>query len=79
MTYWDAGAPGYRWIDLMTNRLIAGANVTAFPHRVYTYMAMAIYDATIAVWDSKYAYNRPRPSELDPALPTRLPTPRSPS
>ena len=79
VNYWDAGAPGYRWIDVMTNRLMSGANVTAFPHRVYTYLALAIYDTTIAAWDSKYAYNRRRPNELDPTLPTRLPTPRSPS
>ena len=79
VTYWDAGAPAYRWIDLMTNRLIAGASVSAFPHRVYTYMALAIYDATIAAWDSKYAYNRLRPSQVDQTLPTRLPTPQSPS
>src|SRR5436309_14368280 len=38
-----------------------------------------MYDATVAAWDSKYTYNRPRPSELDPTLKTRLPTPRSPS
>jgi membrane-associated phospholipid phosphatase len=79
VTYWDAGSPGYRWIDLMTNRIVRGANITPFPHRVYTYLATAIYDATVAAWDSKYAYNRRRPSEVDPTLPTRLPVPRSPS
>src|SRR5262249_17272777 len=35
--------------------------------------------ATIATWESKYFYNRPRPSEADATLPTALPTPRSPS
>src|ERR1700754_5183037 len=40
---------------------------------------MAMYDATIAAWESKYFYNRPRPSEVDATLPTALPTPRSPS
>ena len=79
ITYWDAGAPAYRWMDLMTNRVIAGSNITAFPHRVYTYLAIAMYDATIAAWDSKYAYNRPRPSQADPTLKTALPTPASPS
>jgi membrane-associated phospholipid phosphatase len=79
VAFWDAGSPGYRWIDLMTNRILAGANITPFPHRVYTYLATAMYDATIAAWDSKYAYNRPRPSEVDPTLKTKLPTPQSPS
>jgi membrane-associated phospholipid phosphatase len=79
VAFWDSGAPGYRWIELMTNRILAGKNITAYPHRVYTYMAMAIYDATIAAWHSKYAYNRPRPRQFDPSLQTRLATPRSPS
>ncbi len=48
-------------------------------HRVYTYLTMAVYDATIAAWESKYFYNRPRPSEVDTTLPTALPTPRSPA
>src|SRR5262249_37151650 len=63
VAYWDAGSPAYRWIDLISNRYLLGLPVTAFPHRVYTYVAMAMYDATIAAWDSKYTYNRPRPSQ----------------
>ena len=38
-----------------------------------------MYDATIATWESKYFYNRRRPSELDHRLPTALPVPNSPS
>jgi hypothetical protein len=34
ITFWDAGAPGYRWIDLINSRLLAGTATTAFPHRV---------------------------------------------
>src|SRR5262245_37291220 len=49
IAFWDAGAPAYRWIDLITARLTAGVPVptTAFPHRVYTYVSLAIHDATI--------------------------------
>jgi membrane-associated phospholipid phosphatase len=79
IAYWDAGAPSYRWIDLVSTRYLAGDPVTAYPHRVYAYVAMAMYDATVAAWDSKYAYNRPRPSQADPTLKTVLPTPASPS
>jgi membrane-associated phospholipid phosphatase len=77
--FWDAGSPAYRWIDLISNRYLAGEAITLYPHRVYAYVAMAIYDATVATWDSKYAYNRPRPSQADPTLKTALPTPQSPS
>jgi membrane-associated phospholipid phosphatase len=79
ITFWDAGAPAYRWIDLINQRILAGTPTTLYSHRVYTYVALAMYDATIAAWESKYFYNRPRPSEVDPDLPTSLPVPNSPS
>src|SRR5258707_15786747 len=40
---------------------------------------VAMYDATVAAWDSKYAWNRKRPTEADPALSPAMETPRSPS
>jgi membrane-associated phospholipid phosphatase len=79
ITFWDAGAPAYRWIDLINARVLAGTPTTAYPHRVYTYVAQAMYDATVATWESKYHYRRPRPSEEERRLPTALPVPDSPS
>ncbi len=79
IAFWDAGAPAYRWIDLISNRYLNGQPITTYPHRVYAYVAMAMYDATVAAWEAKYFYNRPRPSQLDPTLPTALPVPNSPS
>jgi membrane-associated phospholipid phosphatase len=79
IAYWDAGAPQYRWIDLISNRLLAATPTTAYPHRVYTYVAMAMYDATIATWESKYHYGRLRPSAMDQRLPTAVDVPDSPS
>jgi membrane-associated phospholipid phosphatase len=40
---------------------------------------IAIYDATVAAWDAKYAFGRPRPAVADPSLITAIPTPASPS
>jgi membrane-associated phospholipid phosphatase len=77
--YWDAGAPAYRWMDLINSRVLAGTPTTAYPHRVYTYVALAMHDATIATWESKYFYNRQRPSERNHKLPTALSVPNSPS
>jgi len=79
IAFWDAGSPGYRWIDLISQRVLAGTPTTAFPHRVYTYVAMAMYDATIAAWEAKYYYSRARPSELDHKMPTAVDVPNSPS
>ena len=78
IAFWDAGSPGYRWIELVNNRLSQGQPIPN-AHRVYTYLTIAMSDATIAAWESKYFYNRPRPSEADATLSTVLPTPHSPS
>src|SRR5215467_12284001 len=55
--YWNEGAPGYHWQNLMmqtwtvdTGRYGALANML---------LGTAIYDATIAGWDTKYSYKRP--------------------
>ncbi len=77
--FWDAGAPGYRWMDLISARIFAGTPTSAYSHRVQTYVALAMYDATVAVWESKYYYGRSRPSELDHKLPTAVEVPNSPS
>jgi membrane-associated phospholipid phosphatase len=75
--YWDTGAPGQRWNEIG----LAQAALARAPRglRAMALLNVAIYDATIAAWDSKYTYNRPRPGELDSNLPTLVATPRSPS
>lgn len=77
--HWDAGAPVYRWMDMLERRTEAGEPLTAHPHRVYAYVALAMYDATVAAWQSKYTYNRPRPSDADRTMRTLVDVPRSPS
>ncbi len=77
--FWDAGSPGYRWIELVNGRILEAATPIPNAHRIYTYLTMAMYDATIAAWESKYFYNRPRPATLDKTLPAKLPEPKSPS
>ncbi len=47
--------------------------------RVLALVHAAVYDATVAAWDSKYTYDRPRPSEVNPDLITAIPNPSSPS
>jgi len=80
IAFWDAGAPAYRWMDLLNARTLAGIpTATNGRTGVYTYVALAMYDATIAAWESKYAYNRMRPSERDHKLAVALPVPNSPS
>src|ERR1051325_10092829 len=79
--FWNAGPPAYRWVDVVTSRLLDPTQtpIGAYPNRAYLYVSLAIYDATIAAWESKYAYNRQRPSELDSGITPRVAVPRNPS
>ena len=79
ISFWDAGSPAYRWMDLMMNRFLLSQPLSAYPHRAFAYVSVAMHDATIAAWESKYFYNRRRPAEVDPTLRTRVATPNSPS
>jgi membrane-associated phospholipid phosphatase len=79
IAFWDAGSPGYRWLDILAARSEANQPLSMYPVRPFAYLNMAMYDATIAAWDSKYAYNRQRPAEMDPMLRSVLLTPKSPS
>jgi membrane-associated phospholipid phosphatase len=82
VAFWDAGAPPYRWNELATDLSFRGVFGTSSPAifwRIQAYLNMAIHDATVATWDSKYAYKRPRPSELDGTLSPLVTVPRSPA
>jgi membrane-associated phospholipid phosphatase len=79
ITYWDAGAPAYRWMDLINARADANLSLSPYPARLYTYVALAMYDATVATWESKYHYQRRRPSEFNRLIPTAVDVPNSPS
>ncbi len=77
ITYWNTGAPGYRWQSMMselwmtdTSRNGALANML---------LGVATYDATIAAWDTKYAHGRPRPFAADRRIKAYMPKPESPS
>ena len=79
VAFWDAGAPSYRWVEIALNQLQTKPMTNPRIQRAMALMNTAIYDALVAAWDSKYAYNRPRPSEFDKSLTTLVPTPNSPS
>lgn len=81
IAFWDTGAPGYRWDALTRDELTKHGVVmaSATTARQLSLVDVAIYDATIAAWDSKYAYNRPRPSAVDASLGTVITNPDSPA
>jgi len=75
--YWSAGAPGYRWHSMMTGLwTVDTGNSGALANML---LGVAIYDATVAAWESKYAYKRLRPYEADSRIKAYVPKPESPS
>jgi hypothetical protein len=79
IAYWDAGAPPYRWNSIATDMFFQGAFGSSNFPRIQAYLNMAMHDATVAAWDSKYAYNRARPNQLDPSIVPLVAVPTSPA
>jgi len=52
---------------------------TPLQTRALSLVATAIYDATVAAWDSKYTYKRQHPSEIDSTVTTAAMPTASPS
>jgi membrane-associated phospholipid phosphatase len=77
VAYWNAGAPPYRWTEIAFSALDASPDPKQ--GRILAYLTAAMHDATVAAWDSKYAHNRPRPTQLDPSLQRDVAAPHSPS
>ena len=75
--YWNAGAPGYRWQELISKVWMTDSSYNGV--LVNMLLGVATYDATIAAWDTKYAYDRPRPFVTDSRIKTFMPKPESPS
>lgn len=79
IAYWDAGSPAYRWIRIASQQMVNRNVAAQFYARGMALVSAAMYDATVASWDSKYAWNRPRPSARDASIVPQVALPRSPS
>jgi membrane-associated phospholipid phosphatase len=75
--YWNAGSPGYRWYTMVSKLWMTDISGNGALAQMLT--GTAIYDATIAAWDTKYAYNRTRPFAADNKIKILAPKPESPS
>jgi membrane-associated phospholipid phosphatase len=79
VAYWDTGSPSYRWSEIAVAEHLKIGTPWQIAVRDLALMHIAVYDAMIAAWDSKYAYMRPRPSAVNASLATVVPNPPSPS
>jgi membrane-associated phospholipid phosphatase len=64
--YWDAGAPSYRWNQIVLGLMDQKPEVML--RMPASWMNVAIYDATILAWKEKIKYKRKRPGDVDPSL-----------
>jgi membrane-associated phospholipid phosphatase len=64
--YWDAGAPAYRWNQILP--LLVEQNPAVMLRIPASWMNIAIYDATLLAWKEKIKYKRSRPEGLDHSL-----------
>jgi hypothetical protein len=77
--YWDAAPPAQRWREMLEDMRVRDDLSGATAGHARALLDAAIHDARIAAWDSKTAYRRPRPSELDARLVPEVAVPRGPS
>jgi hypothetical protein len=77
--YWDAWSPSHRWNEKLTDLGVRDNIPTSPGLRAFAMLNVALADAQIAAWDSKYAHKRKHPAQLDSRLATAIATPRSPS
>lgn len=75
--YWNAGAPGYRWQALMYSLWTIDTTYNGVLANLL--LGVATYDATLAAWDTKYAFRRPRPFAADRRIKALVLKPESPS
>jgi len=77
IVFWNAGAPGYRWYNMMFK--LWTSDITGNGALANALIGTAIYDATVAAWDTKYAHNRPRPFAVNKDVKLYAPKPETPS
>lgn len=75
--YWSTGSPAYRWMKLVDQ--VWMKDIEKSGALSYLLFNVAVYDATVAAWDSKYTHKRPRPFELDKRIKRHGVNPDSPS
>jgi membrane-associated phospholipid phosphatase len=79
IAYWNVGPPSYRWHEIALSEVMRNNLPWNYGMRDFALVHVAIYDAMVAAWDSKFAFNRKRPSEFDTSLTSESRNPHSPS
>jgi hypothetical protein len=80
---WNDGASTYtppgHWNDIAAEYVRDARTSEVRAARVFALLNMAMHDAAVACWESKFAWFNPRPSQLDPSIKTKIGLPNFPS
>src|SRR5262249_46695781 len=79
VAYWDTGSPSYRWSEIAVAEYLKNGISWLIAARGLALMHIALYDAMVAAWDSKYTHTRAHPSTVKAGLTTVVANPLSPS
>jgi membrane-associated phospholipid phosphatase len=72
-------APAGRWNKITADLLVRDGWNELRAARAFALVNVAMMDAGIAAWDTKYHFLTPRPSQVDPSITTPVQEPNSPS
>ena len=77
--YWATDAPSAKWEMFMRDEIERRHMPAVHAARALALASVAMYDAFVACWDSKFTYWLYRPISADPGLKPVFPTPPFPS
>jgi hypothetical protein len=72
-------APPGHWNDIAAEHVRDAAFSEVRAARAFALLNMAMHDAAVGCWESKYFYFNPRPTQLDPAIKTVIGLPNFPA
>jgi hypothetical protein len=80
---WNDGVSTYtppgHWNDIATEYVRDARWSEVRTARAFALLNMAMHDAGVACWDTKFTYFNPRPSQLDPTIKTSIGLPNFPA
>jgi hypothetical protein len=80
---WNDGAGTYtppgHWNDITAEYVRDARMSEVRAARAFSLLNMAMHDAAVGCWESKFFYFNPRPSQLDPSIKTPIGLPNFPS
>jgi hypothetical protein len=80
---WNDGAGSYtppgHWNDIAAEHVRDARMSEVRAARAFALLNMAMHDAAVGCWETKFFYFNPRPSQLDPSIRTPIGLPNFPS